>query len=125
MLLFGSETWVLTLAMLQRIEGIHVGFLRQVMLIKDQRLGDNTWRKEGGGRLLRAAGTKPLRECINRRQAMVAEWVALCAIFKVYTKEMVYKGGGRLRKQWWQQMAAELQLKTMPKEILASAWECW
>ena len=56
---------------------------------------------------------------------MVAEWVALCAIFKVYTKKMVYRGGGRLRTQWWQQMAAELQLKTMPKEILASAWECW
>ena len=30
-LLFGYETWVLTAAMIQNLEGVHVGFLRQVM----------------------------------------------------------------------------------------------
>ena len=29
-LLFGSETWVLTTAMIQKLEGVYVGFLRQV-----------------------------------------------------------------------------------------------
>ena len=38
-LLFGSETWVLTAAMLQKLEGVHVGLLCQVMGMKDQRLG--------------------------------------------------------------------------------------
>ena len=30
-LLFVSETWVLMAAMLQKIEGVHVGFLRKMM----------------------------------------------------------------------------------------------
>ena len=34
-LLFGSETWVLMEAMLQKIEGLHVGFLWQVTGMKD------------------------------------------------------------------------------------------
>ena len=38
-LLFGTETWVLTLAMLKKIEGINVSFLWQVMGMKAQRLG--------------------------------------------------------------------------------------
>ena len=29
-LLFGAETWFLTAEMLQKIEGVHVGFLQQV-----------------------------------------------------------------------------------------------
>ena len=31
--------------------------------------------------------------------------------------------GGRARKNWWRQKAAERQLKTMLKEISESAWE--
>ena len=34
-ILFGSETWVLTSAMLKNIEGVIVGFLRQVAGMKD------------------------------------------------------------------------------------------
>ena len=33
-LLFGSETWVLTAAMLEKLEGFHVSFLRQVTGMK-------------------------------------------------------------------------------------------
>ena len=74
-LLFGSETWVLTAAMLQNLKGVHVGFLRQVTRMKAQRLGEETWRKAGAGRVLQATGTKPIREYISKRQAMVSEWV--------------------------------------------------
>ena len=42
-LLFGSETWVLTAAMMQKIEGVHMGFLWQVTGVKAQSLGDETW----------------------------------------------------------------------------------
>ena len=34
-LLFGSEPWVLTAAMIQKLEGFHVSFLRQVTGMKD------------------------------------------------------------------------------------------
>ena len=67
--------------------------------------------------MLQAAGTKPLREYIDKRQATVAEWVSLRTIFEVCTKDMGYEGGGRVREQWWRQTAAERHMKTMLKEI--------
>ena len=77
-----------------------MGFLRQVMGMKARRLGDETWQKEGSDRVLQAAGTKPLQELINKRQATVADWVALRSIFDVCVKETGCEGGGRLRYQW-------------------------
>ena len=49
-LLFGAKTWVLLAERLNNIEGVHVGFLRQVTGMKSQRLGDDTWTKEGQDR---------------------------------------------------------------------------
>ena len=65
---------------------------------------------------------KPLWEYTKRRQATVVEWVALLPIFKVCAKETGYKDRGRVRGQWCCQTAAQRQLKTTLKEILAAAW---
>ena len=61
MLLFGDETWVLSAAMINNLEGVHVVFLLQVTGMKARRLGDKTWTKEETYRVLQAAGTKLLR----------------------------------------------------------------
>ena len=89
----------------EKIEGVHVGFLRKVKGVKDRRLGDETWKKEEVYRVLQAEGTKPIWEYINKRQAMVAGWVALWPIFEVCAKDMGYEGGGKLCETWWQQAA--------------------
>ena len=73
--------------MLQRLKGLHLGFLRQMAGMKARKLGVNTWRKEGENRLLEAAGTKPLRECIGRRQATVAKSVTLRPILEGCAKK--------------------------------------
>ena len=86
MLLFGSETWMMTAAILQYLKVIHVGFLRQVAGMEVQRLGEDTWRKAGEDSLLQAAGSKLLWEYVNKRQATVAEWVDLRPIFEVCEK---------------------------------------
>ena len=44
-------------------------------------------------------------------------------MFEVCAKYTGYEGGGRLRKQWWQQTSAERHLKTTLKEISEAAWE--
>ena len=54
--------------------------------------------------MLPAAGKKTLREYINKRQELLAEWVALRPIFEVYTKELGYAGGGKLQETWCTQM---------------------
>ena len=56
------------------------------------------------------AGTKSLREYIDKGQATVAEWVALRPIFEVCAKESGYAGGGKSWEPWWKQEAAEQQL---------------
>ena len=95
MLLFGSETWVLTAAMTKKLEVVHVGFLQQVTGEKAQRLGYKTWKKYGTDSVLQETGTKHLREYVNNKQATVAEWVVLLPIFEVCANETGYEGGGK------------------------------
>ena len=69
-----------------------------------------------GGTEQGAAGTKPLREYTDNRQAAVAEWVSLWPIFEVCVKETGYEVGGKLRETWWRQAAAEQQLEANLKK---------
>ena len=48
--------------------------------------------------MLHAAVKKPLRDYINKRQAMVAEWVALRPIFEVCAKKTGYEGRGKVSR---------------------------
>ena len=82
--------------MMQNIEGVHVGFLRQVVGKKAQRLGGGIFWKDGSNRVLQAKGTKPLRYNTNNSQATVAEWGGIRPIFEVCAKDTEYEGGGRL-----------------------------
>ena len=44
-ILFGAEKWVLTARMMQRLEGTHVSFLRQVTCKQATRRRDGYWRQ--------------------------------------------------------------------------------
>ena len=44
-ILFGAETWVLSVVMLKKLEGVHVVFLRYVTGMKEKKLGEKTWEK--------------------------------------------------------------------------------
>ena len=44
-------------------------------------------QKEGADRVIQEAGTKPLHEYINKRQAAVADWVDLRPILEVCAKD--------------------------------------
>ena len=87
--------------MLQKLERVHVGFLRHVTEMKDRRLGDNYWRKEEAYRVILEVGTKPLWGYINKRRTTVSEWVSLRPTFEVCSNNTEYEGGGRLREPWW------------------------
>ena len=67
------------------------------------------------------AGTKSLGAYIDKRQATVAELVALCPILEVCDKETGYEGEGRRREPWWHKMASRKQPSATLKEILAAA----
>ena len=57
-LLYGSETWVLSATMERKVEGIHTGFLRQIMGKRVRQLRDGTWQTPGAEGVREAAGTQ-------------------------------------------------------------------
>ena len=72
-----AETWVLSALMYTKLEGVNVGFLRQVMGQKANRQREKTWRSTSAARVLKEAGTQTLGTYIDKQQVKVVEWVAL------------------------------------------------
>ena len=93
----GTENWVLSEAMSRKLEGVHVGFLRQITGQRAVQQEDGTWRQVASEKVLEKEGNQSLRTYIDKRQATVAEWVALRLILKVFYRETGYEVGGRLR----------------------------
>ena len=81
-LLFEAETWVFLDAMLKTLEGVHVGFLKQVKGKKDRRKNDRYWWREASDSVIQEAGAQPLHTYIKRRQAEVAKLMALRPILR-------------------------------------------
>ena len=95
----------------RKLEGTHIGLLRQITGKRARRLGDGTWKTPGAEVVREAAGTQSAMTYIGIRQATVAQWVVLRSLFKMCAREKGYEGGGRRRGAWWRQEAAEKQLR--------------
>ena len=93
--IFGAETWIFPAAISRKLEGVHMGFLRQVTGQKDNRQRDGNQRSAAEVRVIKEAGNKILGTYIDKRKATVAEWVTLRPIIEGYKRETGYEGGGR------------------------------
>ena len=91
---------MLPAAMFRKLEGVHAGFLRQVMGQKSKRQRDGTWRSVAAAKVTKEAVTQTLKEYIDKRQVTVAEWVALRPIIDICNRDVGYKGGGSRREMW-------------------------
>ena len=58
---------------------------------------------------------------MDRRQATLAEWVAIRPIFDVCSRETGYEEGRRLRVPWWRQKAEENKLRVAVESISEAA----
>ena len=106
--------------MYRNLEGVHVGFLRQVMGKTSKRQMDRTWRSAEAASVIKETGTKTLRMYIDKCQEKVVEWVELSPIFEVSDRETGYEGGGRRQELWWRQTKAQNQLSATLEQILAA-----
>ena len=70
-LIFGEDTWVLLPEMSRNLEGVRVGFLRQVMGQKDKQQREGNWRSMAAARLFKEAVNQTLGMYIEKRQAIV------------------------------------------------------
>ena len=73
-------------------------FLQMITGKRAKKLGDGTWETPGAEGIQESAGTQSDRIYIERRQATVAQWVALSPVFEVCAMETGYVGVGRRRK---------------------------
>ena len=77
--------------MYQKLEGLHVVFLKH---IPGQRVicqRDGTWRCVAEENFLKKAVTEYIGAYIEKQQATVVKWVALQPILEVYNKKTGYK----------------------------------
>ena len=75
--------WVLSVAMENKVERSHIGFLRHVMGKQVRRIVDGMWDTPGAEVVQEYAGTQSVMTSIGIRQATVALWVVLRPIFEV------------------------------------------
>ena len=71
--------------------------------------------------MLKEAVTNTLGAYIDKRQAILVEWIVLRTIIEICDSDTGYKGGESLRETWWRQTAARKQLSVTLKDILESA----
>ena len=69
--------FVLSAAMERKIEGTHIGFLRYITGKRVRRLGDVMWETSRTERVWEAEIMQSSMTYIGRRQATVAQWMAL------------------------------------------------
>ena len=86
--------------MYRKMEGVHMGFLRQVTGQMSKRQRDGTWRHRTAVSVIKEAGTHTPGTYIDKRQATVVEWVALRPILEVCDRKAGYEEGGRCREPW-------------------------
>ena len=108
-------------SMSHKLEGVHVGFPRQIMGQNSEQQRDRTWQSVASEKVIKEAVTQSLGSYIYKQQTTVAEWVALRPMLEVSYKDTGYKGGGRRRDPWCQKMAAGKQLSDILKEISVAA----
>ena len=89
-LIFGSESWALSNAMVWAVEGTHMGFLRQITVKQARRQSEGSLETPVAEEFLRVSGMQSVAKYFGHRQAVVAQWVDLDLLLEVYVRETCY-----------------------------------
>ena len=77
--------------MSRKLKGVHVGFLIEFMNQNSIQQGDGAWRSVAAARIFLEAGTQTMGTYIDKRQAIVADWVVLRLILQISDRVAGYK----------------------------------
>ena len=101
-LLFGAETWVLTLRIERALESFQHGAARWINRRQPRRRGDGHWIYPPLKEAMREAGFKGIWKTITRRQNTVAQYIATGPILDL-CEWATQRLGERLSWWWWEQ----------------------
>jgi hypothetical protein len=106
-LLYGSETWVVTPSVLRVLESFHNRVARRISgLLPRLDPRDETWYYPPIADALEIAGLFPISHYIQVRQNTLIETVATRPILEL-CKESVRRSGSPKRRTWWEQFQVE------------------
>jgi hypothetical protein len=99
-LLFGSETWVLTLEMRRRLESFHRGCARYITGRHIRQNPDGTWTCPSSDDVLEEAGLWPIQKYIDRRYATVHRYVSEKLIYRLCVDSKPIASNAK-QLVWW------------------------
>ena len=101
LLLYGSIKLVLTVPMLAALEGFHMGYAREIMLIHPRRLERGRWSNMDSACVLPAVGLQTV-DTLHKEAANHSDRVSgHKAILDRYWQREEPVGGGWPRVRWW------------------------
>lgn len=100
-LLYGSETWVVTPQMLKMLDGFHHRIARRITNKMPTRLGNDTWHYPPIQEALDDAGLYTITEYIQRRQNTIAQYIANRPIHQLCVATNASNTSRAIR--WWNQ----------------------
>ncbi len=103
-LLYGSESWVIRPALLERLEGFHVcAAWRMARVNKPQRGANRVWSYPPTADVLEEVGLRTMEEYIRRRRNTIAEYIATrCPVMWTCWEGERIPGAPR-HTVWWEQ----------------------
>ena len=102
-LLFGSESWNLSSAMLRQLEGFHIRAAWRMNREHKPRKGDGgEWEYPSTEDALEECGLKTMQEYIDVRRSTVAAWIVDRPIYEA-CEGAERKRGSAPRQWWWEQ----------------------
>jgi hypothetical protein len=106
-LLYGSETWVISWTALARLEGFHIRVAyRMAREHKPKRGPGNVWIYPRSEDVLKECGMKTMEEYIAIRRQTIATYVATCPIFTECRRGERKRGA--VPHQWWWELPMDL-----------------
>ena len=98
-LLFGSETWVMTPALLRGLEGFHVRAARRMTGMMPRKKYDGSWVYPDSAKVLEAAGMRSIAHYVGVRRAHILQYIAGRPIYELCMEAKRKRGTGR--KTFW------------------------
>ena len=100
-LLYGSESWVISIHQKQQLNSFHNRVARYITGRHIRELDDGSYYCPPTSEVLEAAGLYPLETYIERRRQTVTAQVTTRPIYERCTSSKPFHSGARRRKVWW------------------------
>ena len=100
--MYGRKSWVVTGEMLNVLEGLHHREARRITGMTANRRAGGEWDYPSVVGEMKTVGLHPIGVYTRSRKETIAEMVAFCPIYELFTEDDRMPGTSRLVR-WWEQ----------------------